>query len=78
MLQFNDINEYVYVKLQLITEELDDASRTILEEAGVECLDQGGEYEAYGVVLSNKATLEILNHLPCIKIAALEAPPAGI
>ena len=78
MKDFNNSHEYVYVKLQLRSQILDQKSRSLLESIGVECLDQGGNYEAYGVVSSDTTMLDLISRLPCIMRAGLEAPPVGV
>lgn len=69
--------EYSYVKLELKSEDLDSEERRLLEAVGVECLDQGGSHEAYGIIPMNATLVEILRKLPGIKEVQLEGPPTG-
>ena len=70
--------KYVYIKLQLKSPKLDQASRDFLESIGIECLNQGGDYEAYGIISSEATIFDFLSRLPCIKGAEIAAPPVGI
>lgn len=68
---------YAYVKLALRIEDLDSASRALLESAGLECLDQGGAFEAYGIAPKDKQFVNRLKKLACVRTAEFAAPPAG-
>jgi hypothetical protein len=68
----------VYVKLNLRSRVLNGEARSLLESVGVECLDQGGDFEAYGIVPSEKIILNLLSHMPGIRSAEIAEPPVGI
>ncbi|MCA9681809.1 MAG: hypothetical protein KC457_06410 [Myxococcales bacterium] len=69
---------YVYIRLRLDTEELDDLTRTRLGKAGVECLQDGGAYRAYGIIDGD--SIEVLDEIaaqPHVTTVELGAPPVG-
>ncbi len=76
-MQENHSEGFTYIRLHLASRALDTQARQVLEMLGVECLDDGGEYEAYGIVDANRSVLDLIKKLPGIDCIDLESPPSG-
>lgn len=69
--------EYTYLSFHLTTKALEDECRLHLEEMGIECVQDGGPYQAYGIV---EASTDYAGFEACheaIRSVAIGAPPSG-
>ncbi len=71
-----DEPRYQYLRFELTTEDLLDECRARLEQLGVECVQEGGAHEAFGIV-DESLSMEALDRLPAISSVAFNAPPTG-
>lgn len=69
--------QYRYIRFQLVTEELMDECRTRLQQSGVECVQQGGAHEAFGIVEASQPFHVVARQDPHIKAAEVGTPPSG-
>ena len=68
-------DHFIYVCFHLKNEALTDPCRKRLESRGVECLEQGGPHEAYGIVGLSSDRLNRLFTDPEISWVETREPP---
>ena len=68
---------YTYLCFHLATRELDDDCRRRLERLGIECVQEGGWYRAYGIMGNNNQVIGLLAQDPDVERVAIGAPPSG-
>lgn len=68
---------FVYICLQLKNESLTNGTRTRLEQIGVSCLEEGGAFQAYGVIDLNALSFAALEAAEGVLSLALAEPPSG-
>ncbi len=68
-------DSFVYLRFSLTTSELTSYCRIQLEGLGLECLDDGAPYEAYGVVSRNLYSLRLFALVPEILAVEEGTPP---
>jgi hypothetical protein len=66
-----------YIRIHLDSPSLELHVRRTLELFGVECLDDGAEFEAYGIVDATQSVLELIKRLPGVQQIEFEGPPSG-
>lgn len=68
--------QFTYLRFQLLTERLDDRCRDRLERHGVECVQQGGAHEAFGIIDAAES-YAFAGRDPQIRAVEVGAPPSG-
>lgn len=71
------IEQYTYLCFHLCTQHLDEDSRVRLEQLGIECVQEGGQYRAYGIIRNDNELMRLAANDPAIERVALGAPPSG-
>lgn len=71
------LEKLCYIRLHLVHDSLTSEGRRRLEHVGVECLSDGSEFEAYGVIPERPELIERITLDPEIVICTLEEPPSG-
>lgn len=69
--------EFIYLRFVLPTTTLPSYVRSRLERLGVECLDEGAEHEAFGVVQNDDSILFQISEIPDILCVEMGDPPSG-
>lgn len=68
---------FTYVKFTMDSASIRKSSREMLEMMGVECLEEGASFEAYGIVPTSKPLFIALARVPGVREIDVEAPPEG-
>ena len=69
--------DFVYVRLLLTTERLMDSTRSQLEGLGVECLEEGEPFEAYGIIGDTTARISALSRVGYVHSITIGEPPSS-
>lgn len=70
-------NTFRYVRFGLSTNTLVPETQKLLEMLGVECLEEGGPGEAYGIIVANEHALVFLERVTGVIDATLQDPPCS-
>jgi hypothetical protein len=73
----NPTDAFTYIKFRMDSLSLADSSREILEMMGVECLEEGAAYEAYGIVPTSQPLFRALERVPGVREIDFSDPPVG-
>jgi len=68
---------YIYIRLTLKTESLSEVCEHRLEKLGVECLQDAGPYEAYGIIADDKYLQQAVLKDPQVLWVGRQDPPSG-
>lgn len=71
-----EAQHYSYLRFTLRTPHLCDACKNQLEALGVECLDEGADFEAYGIV-ADEQNSDKLRVVPDVVRVETSAPPCS-
>ena len=68
---------YTYLCFHLATRRLDDDCRRRLEQFGIECVQEGGWYRAYGIIGNDNGLIGLIAKDPDVEQVSVGSPPSG-
>ncbi len=73
-------NGYRYLHLSILRERLLDSDRKCLESIGLECVEDGAEFEVYGIIdeTVEDSMISKLSRIEWIEAVELSDPPSSI
>ncbi|MCA9715097.1 MAG: hypothetical protein H6713_10555 [Myxococcales bacterium] len=77
MQSINQETQYTYLRFKLLTKGLEDECRVRLELLGIECVQEGGAHEAYGIIDASTPLIEFAASDPDVEDVQIGAPPVG-
>ncbi len=72
-----ELGRFKYARFELQNERISKECALRLQALGVECLTEGREYEAYGIVIDDEVIRQLMLRDPEIFAVEDEEPPAG-
>jgi len=77
MHSINQETQYKYLRFHLLTEDLEEECRVRLEQLGIECVQEGGAHEAFGIIDASTSDVAVTQTVPEVEAVEFGAPPVG-